>query len=161
MKITIEPGFDAKEEIRTLFLEYTDMLCQKDPKMAGYLGQQNYEEELRHLEDKYGPPRGRLYLARVDGEAAGCVAMHPLGEDRCELKRLYVRPQFRGHKLGRLLSEKVIEAAREEGYPCLLLDSLDFLKTAIALYRELGFYESEPHLYSPMDCSVFMRLDLK
>lgn len=161
MTVTVESGFGAEEDIRTLFLEYTDMLCSRAPDMAGYLGQQNYEEELRHLEDKYGPPRGRLYLARVNGEAAGCVAMHPLGEDRCELKRLYVRPQFRGHKLGRLLTEAVIEAAREEGCSCLLLDSLDFLETAIALYRELGFYESEPHLYSPMDCSVFMRLDLK
>ena len=160
MTVTIEPGFGAKEEIRALFQEYTDMLCAADPGMAGYLGQQNYDEEIRHLEKKYGPPKGRLYLARVDGKPAGCVALHPLEGDTCELKRLYVRPQYRGHKLGRLLVDKIIADARAEGYPCLLLDTLDFLTTAIALYREAGFYVSEPHLYSPMDCSVFMRLDL-
>ena len=160
MTVTIEPGFGAREEIRALFVEYTDMLCRADPKMAGYLGQQNYDEELRHLEKKYGPPKGRLYLLRVDGQAAGCVALHPLEDGTCELKRLYVRPEFRGHKLGRLLVERIIEDARAEGYPCLLLDTLDFLTSAIALYREVGFEVSEPHLYSPMDCSVFMRLDL-
>ena len=161
MNITIEPGFEAKEEIRALFEEYTAMLCTEEPGMAGYLGQQNYDEEIRHLEKKYGPPKGRLYLARVDGKAAGCVALHPMEGDRCELKRLYVRPEFRGHKLGRLLVDRIIEDARAEGYPCLLLDTLDFLKTAIALYKEVGFYVSEPHLYSPLEATVFMRLDLK
>lgn len=161
MNVTIEPGFEAKEEIRTLFEEYTAMLCRENPAVAGYLGQQNYDDEVRHLEKKYGPPKGRLYLLRVDGQPAGCVALHPLEGDTCELKRLYVRPQFRGHKLGRLLVERIIEDARAEGYPCLLLDTLDFLTTAIALYREAGFYVSEPHLYSPLDCSVFMRKDLQ
>ena len=89
-------GLDYPREIGGLFREYTDMLVAGDPKFGYYLELQNYDEELRHLEGKYGPPRGALILAVEKGEAAGCIALKEMDAARCELKRLYVRPAFRG-----------------------------------------------------------------
>ena len=108
--IELVNGLEHREEIRALFTEYTDMLVETDPTFARYLVLQSYDDELQHLEVKYGPPRGRLWLALVDGEAAGCIALHPLDDERCELKRLYVKPRFRCRGLGRLLMETMIDA---------------------------------------------------
>ncbi len=95
MKIVLEPGYDHREELGALFAEYTQMLLEKKPDFGGYLEQQGYDTELDHLRDKYGPPDGCLYLATVDGQAAGCMALRKISDKEAELKRLYVRPQFR------------------------------------------------------------------
>lgn len=160
MNVRIIPAYEHAEEIRRLFEEYIDMLLENTPSFKEYLELQNYEEEIAHLEAKYGMPEGRLYLLCVDGEPAGCIALRKMDARFCEMKRLYVRPAFRGRKLGRLLVEKIIAEAKEIGYSQMLLDTLPFLQSAIALYRNIGFYEIKRYNDSPMEESVYMKLDL-
>lgn len=160
MKLELRLGYDQPETVRALFQEYTDMLHRGDPTIARYLEQQHYQEELICLEEKYGLPDGRLYLALLDDQPAGCAALRPMDQGGCELKRLYVRPQFRGCGLGRKLADQIIADAREIGYSHMLLDTLSFLKDAITLYPKLGFYEIARYNDSPMENAVYMRLDL-
>lgn len=96
MNLTITPAYDVPQEIGELFAEYTGMLLENAPDFRQYLELQNYDDELLHLEAKYGLLDGRLYLARWDGAAAGCIGLRRLDSMRCEMKRLYVRPAFRG-----------------------------------------------------------------
>ena len=161
MDIEIIPGYERPEEIGALFDEYTAMLVENDPSFAAYLAQQRYDDELRHLEAKYGAPAGRLYLARCGGESAGCIALRRIDGSRCELKRLYVRPAFRGRGLGRALTERLIDDARGIGYREMLLDTLPFLREAIALYRSLGFEEIPIYNDSPMTDAIYLHLKLK
>lgn len=107
MDIKIIPAYDYSQEIRELFSEYTQMLISGDPAFKEYLEIQNYDAELEHLEDKYGMPDGCLYLALCDGKPAGCIGLKKLDKDNCEMKRLYVRPEFRGRKIGDLLIQKI------------------------------------------------------
>ena len=160
MDVTLHPAYDSQEEILRLFTEYTDMLLAEAPAFRVYLDLQNYGEELRHPERKYGPPEGRLYLARCGGAPAGCIALRKLDETSCEMKRLYVRPTFRGHRIGSLLIRQVINDAREIGYRSMLLDTLPFLESAIRLYRQFGFYDIPCYNDSPMEQTLFLRLDL-
>lgn len=160
MNTEIIPAYRHKEEIRALFSEYTSMLTANDPFMQGYLAIQNYEEELSHLEEKYGPPSGRLYLACCGREAAGCIGLKKIDDQNCEMKRFYVRPQFRGRKLGVQLMQKIIMDAREIGYSHMLLDTLPFLEDAIRMYKKSGFYTIDRYNDSPVSTSIYMRLDL-
>jgi GNAT superfamily N-acetyltransferase len=150
-------GLDHPEEIGELFREYTDMLVEGDPKFADYLALQDYDEELRHLGNKYGPPRGKLILAREDGKPAGCIALKEMDAERCELKRLYVRPAYRGQGLSRVLMDRILADARAIGYKVMLLDTLPFLQTALRLYRAYGFEEIDRYNDSPMDTSIYLR----
>ena len=153
-------AYDRPADIGTLFSEYTRMLVTEDPAFAAYLELQNYDEELRHLEGKYGLPDGRLYLALVDGTPAGCIALRKLDKERCELKRLYVRPAFRGRGLARLLTEQILRDARAIGYRKILLDTLPCLESAIRLYRSLGFTDAPRYNDSPLDTTLFLQRDL-
>ena len=160
MELTITPAFDAPEIVRELFEEYTKMLVDGDPAFRDYLSIQNYDREILHLEEKYGPPRGRLYLARWGGETAGCIALRPLDESRCEMKRLYVRPAFRNRGIARKLVDTVLADARSIGYHEMLLDTLPFLTEAIAMYEGLGFVRTECYNDSPLDTTIYMKLTL-
>ena len=160
MDVSFVSGLEHPREIAALFDEYTAMLVAGDASFAAYLALQRYDDELLHLERKYGGPGGRLLLALCGGEAAGCIALHPLDATRCELKRLYVRPAFRGRGLGRLLSERIIADAREIGSREMLLDTLPFLTEAVALYRSLGFEEIPQYNDSPMTEAIYLRLEL-
>jgi len=165
MNLKIVPAFEYREEIKDLFTEYTHMLVEGDPAFQGYLDQQNYNEEVQNLKMKYDYPAGRLYIVLDEAESGeirtiGCIGLKPFDEGRCELKRLYVRPEYRGQKLGEMLVSKIVEDAREIGYRTILLDTLPFLQTAKALYERMGFIESEKHNDSPMDTSIFMKMDL-
>ena len=153
-------GLEHPAEIGGLFREYTDMLVENDPKFGYYLELQDYDEELRHLEGKYAPPRGALILAVEKDEAAGCIALKEIDAARCELKRLYVRPAFRGRGLGRTLTDMIIARAREAGYREMLLDTLPFLQSAQRIYRAAGFREIEKYNDSPMDDATYMKLEL-
>lgn len=158
--IEIIPAYGFPKEIGELFSEYTRMLVEGDVAFEKYLAIQNYDEELAHLEVKYGLPDGRLYLARYDGKTSGCIGLRKLDKHRCEMKRLYVKPEFQGKAIGRRLVEQVIFDAKAIGYSCMLLDTLPFLQSALYLYRQYGFYEVESYNDSPMDTSIYMRLDL-
>lgn len=153
-------AYDRPREVAALFAEYTAMLIRGDEEMRGYLAQQNYDEEVLHLAEKYGPPGGRLYLALEDGQAVGCIALHRLDERRCELKRLYVLPACRGRGIARRLAGQVVADARTIGYEAMYLDTLPFLREAMALYRSMGFVEIEKYNDSPMTHSHFFRLAL-
>lgn len=189
MAVKLVPAYQSPREVRQLFSEYTKMLIQGDPAFQEYLALQNYEDELEHLEKKYGLPEGRLYLCYAlpeDGELfekhgncgidegaglaatgknnpeslAGCIGLKKLDEANCEMKRLYVRPSFRGRGIGDILIRQIIKDAKEIGYRHMLLDTLPFLQSAIHLYKKYGFYEIERYNDSPVPASVYMRLDL-
>ena len=160
MRLELIPGYDRPAELLSLFTEYTRMLVSHDPSFQRYLDIQHYANEIRDLEAKYGRPEGRLYLALWEGEAAGCIALRKLDEQRCEMKRLYVRPAFRGHRIGDALVDRVIQDAKAIGYRHMLLDTLPFLESAIHMYRKRGFYEIPCYNDSPMDNSIYLALDL-
>ena len=161
MNLELKLAYDEKDEIKKLFTEYTNMLIETNPQMAIYLEIQNYDDELLHLEKKYGIPDGRLYIAYIDEKPAGCVALRKLDDTKCELKRLFVRPEFRGQNLGHILIKQIIDDAKSIGYESLFLDTLPFLKIAIHLYKSFGFKETEPYNNSPVDTTIFMKLKLK
>jgi GNAT superfamily N-acetyltransferase len=121
---------------------------------------QGFERELASLPGAYARPRGRLLLARVAGEPAGCVALRPLGERDAELKRLYVRSHARGMGLGRMLAECAIDEARALGYATVKLDTLPAMREAQHLYSQLGFVEAAPYNDNPVEGVRFMSLDL-
>nr|WP_222622359.1 GNAT family N-acetyltransferase [Ramlibacter albus] len=125
---------------------------------------QQFDQELAGLPGDYAAPRGALLLAYVDGEVAGCVALRPIDSvdyaNAAEMKRLYVRKAFRGFGLGRQLAERALDAARAAGYDCVLLDTLDDMEAARALYEELGFEEIPPYYHNPIAGAHYLKADL-
>jgi len=140
-------------EVRRLFRDYADGLDID-------LSFQDFETELRELPGRYAPPRGRLLLAWRGTQPLGCVALRPLPGKDCEMKRLYVRAQARGERLGRRLAERICREAREAGYARICLDTLPTMQSAQALYRALGFRPIEPYGYNPVPGALFLALDL-
>ena len=126
---------------------------------------QGFKDELAELPGDYAEPRGALLLALVDGEIAGCCALRPLDDvdygNASEMKRLYVRKAFRGFGLGRQLAEAVLETARRLGYACVLLDTLNDMEAARALYEELGFQEIPPYYHNPIAGAHYLKVDLQ
>ena len=152
--ITLAKSAEQLEASRTLFREYAAQL-------GVDLGFQGFEDELAALPGDYGAPRGALLLASVDGELAGCCALRPLDDAHypgaAEMKRLYVRKAFRGFGLGRQLAEAIMDCARVAGYDCILLDTLDDMESARALYAELGFEEIPPYYHNPIAGAHYLK----
>jgi putative acetyltransferase len=125
---------------------------------------QDFEGEIAHLPGDYAAPRGALLVAKVDGEIAGCCALRPLDSsdyvNAAEMKRLYVRPAFRGLGLGLQLAEAILDEARIEGYDSVLLDTLDDMEIARAMYEELGFKEIPPYYHNPLAGAHYLKVDL-
>jgi ribosomal protein S18 acetylase RimI-like enzyme len=146
--------FPAETEIvRGLFFAYAASL--------GFgLGFQNFSEELDGLPGRYAPPEGRLFLGLVQGEPAGCVALRKLDDSACEMKRMYVRPEFRGFGLGRLLADRIITAGRDAGYRVMRLDTIRTMEAAIRLYRALGFRSTPAYCVNPIEGAEYMELTL-
>jgi ribosomal protein S18 acetylase RimI-like enzyme len=145
------------EAVREIFREYAAGL-------GVDLCFQGFEQELADLPGAYQAPRGALLLALVDGAVAGCCALRPLEGDAYadagEMKRLFVRSAFRGFGLGRQLAEAVLDAARAAGYACVLLDTLDDMEAARALYEDLGFEPVEPYYHNPIPGAHYLKADL-
>lgn len=154
MDIDIRPvSENLLDEVRNIFREYqsnidTD-LCFQD-----------FESELKNLPGKYSEPDGRLYLAFSDDKIVGCIALRPINNDKCEMKRLYVRPQFRKMGIGKILVEKIIAEAKKVGYQKMVLDTLEKMNSAINLYKTFGFEDYRPYCFNPEKDAVFMKLDL-
>lgn len=145
------------EAVRTIFREYADTL-------GVDLCFQDFETELAGLPGDYGAPRGALLLAQVEGAIAGCCALRPLDTadypNASEMKRLYVRKAFRGFGLGRELAEAMLDRARQAGYACVLLDTLDDMESARALYTDLGFGEIPPYYHNPIAGAHYLKVDI-
>ena len=154
--LKVRPAVTAQDiaDVRQLFVEYGQSL--------GFsLAFQSFDQEFAALPGKYASPRGRLFLAEVDGKAAGCIALRPLETGVCEMKRLFIRPEFRGLKLGRQLVEVLIAEAKEIGYHAMRLDTIDGkMQAAIELYRSVGFQEITPYAANPVEGARFMQLEL-
>ena len=145
------------DAVRTLFAEYAQSLSID-------LCFQNFAAELHNLPGDYAAPRGGLLLALVDGAVAGCCALRPLDTadypNAAEMKRLYVRKAFRGFGLGRQLTEGILDVARQAGYACVLLDTLDEMESARALYADLGFEEIPPYYHNPIAGSHYLKVNI-
>lgn len=151
---TVQENDPRLPEIRALFREYNDFL--------GFdLCFQGFEEELAALPGKYAAPSGRLYLALWNGEVAGCGAFYRFADGICEFKRLYVRPEFKGHGIGRAIMEQAIQDATLAGYHVMRLDSLRRLEEAGKLYITLGFREIAPYNHNPFDDVYYMERALQ
>jgi GNAT superfamily N-acetyltransferase len=159
--ITIFP-VEAETDIdlvRGLFEEYlATWFGHKGPMHDNEL--EAFREQIRHLPGCFGPPEGNLLLGKYGDEAAGCVALRRSGDCVCEMKRLYVRPAFRGLKIGRGLSEAIIEDAKIKGYSAMRIQTISPLEAANGLYGSLGFVEIAPYEYCPRDDAVFLELKL-
>ena len=154
--VTIRPAeFPGEiEVVRALFLEYAESL--------GFdLCFQNFSEELDGLPGAYAAPKGGLLLAFVREKPAGCFAFRKHADGVCEMKRLYVRPAFRGLAIGRLLACDVIRASREAGYQAMRLDTIGTMKAALSLYRSLGFQKIAPYYSNPIAGAEYMELALQ
>jgi carbonic anhydrase len=145
----------ALEQVRQFFRNY-----------AGWLGVdlcfQNFDQEMASLPGAYAAPQGRLFFAEVGGQPAGCVGVRPVPgtEGHCELKRLYVEPDMRGHGVGHALALAAIRAAKAIGYRRMLLDTLPAMRIAVKIYRELGFVEAPAYYQTPIEGTQFLALDL-
>lgn len=144
---------DDIAEARRIFCEYADRL-------GVDLCFQGFEQELASLPGDYVPPTGRLLLAFTGERVAGCIALRRISAEVCEMKRLYVRPEFRGTGLGRHLAVEIMRQAREIGYRQMRLDTLPVMQEAIALYRSLNFREIGPYRLNPVEGALFMEADL-
>lgn len=158
--IELLPALGAADlaAVRELFREYAEQL-------GVDLDFQGFEAELAALPGDYDAPRGTLLLARVGGEAAGCCALRPIDDvdyaNAAEMKRLYVRKAFRGFGLGRQLAEAILAAAVALGYDCVLLDTLDEMESARALYEDLGFESIPPYYHNPLPGAHYLKVDLR
>ncbi len=148
----LDPG--SLEVARALFREYASRL--------GFsLEFQGFDSELARLPGEYAPPSGALFLARVGREPAGCVAVRDLGDRACEMKRLYVRPGYRGQGVGRRLAERAIREGRRLGYLRIRLDTVSGMTEALALYRGLGFREIPAYRFNPRSDAAYFELELR
>lgn len=152
---TLHPAESAADldAVRALFKEYAASLDFE-------LCFQDFQDELDALPGPYAPPEGAILLAEVDGQIAGCVAVKPLEDSVCEMKRLYVRPEYRNQGLGRMLAQAIVERAREVGYNRMRLDTVESMQAARTVYRSLGFEERDAYYDNPLPDVVYMEREL-
>jgi GNAT superfamily N-acetyltransferase len=149
----IKSAYDELENVKILFQEYMEMLNEN-------LCFQNYQYEFDNLLSVYGEPDGRLYVVYLEGKLAGCVALKKISDDICELKRLFVRDEYRKFGLGSILMQKIIDDARATGYKKMYLDTLQRLTAALNLYKKFGFEEIEAYYENPLENVIYMQLIL-
>ena len=150
--VFVDSGEDLVH-IKELFIEYAKSL-------GVDLSFQGFEEELKSLPGKYSEPEGSIVLALVGEKPAGCAALRRITEQICEMKRLYVRDEFRGVGLGRELADRIIERAKELDYKYIRLDTLPTMERAQDMYRDMGFYEIEPYIFNPVEGTKYLEKKL-
>jgi putative acetyltransferase len=151
VELSIHPN--RIDEARSLIQEYASSI-------GVSLCFQNFDQEMATLPGEYSPPSGALLLAENEGKPVGCVAIKKISEEVCEIKRLYVRPESRGKGIGKLLTESIIEKARNIGYTKVRLDTLPSMKEAISMYLGMGFKPIEAYRYNPVDGALYLELAL-
>ena len=149
----IVDGKDYLSEVKTLITEYSNQLGRD-------LSFQNIDEELKNPEHKYTTPQGEILVVVDHDKVLGMVAYHRHSAVRCEMKRLYVRPDARGMHLGNTLVAEILSHAKNAGYKEMVLDTIEPLKAAISLYKKHGFEECEAYYHNPMDDVIYMRKQL-
>ena len=149
----IVDGLDYIEEVKELIIEYINSLNRD-------LSFQNINSELNSLKTKYSYPNGRIITAIVGDKVVGCVAFYKHSSKRCEMKRLYVKKEYRYLKIGNTLVENIISLAKKDGYREMVLDTIKPLTSAINLYKKFGFQEIKPYYSNPMPDVIYMKLDL-
>ena len=149
----IVDGLDYIEEVKELIIEYINSLNRD-------LSFQNINSELNSLKTKYSYPNGRIITDIVDDKVVGCVAFYKHSSKRCEMKRLYVKKEYRNLKIGKTLVENIISLAKKDGYREMVLDTIKPLTSAINLYKKFGFQEIKPYYSNPMPDVIYMKLDL-
>jgi putative acetyltransferase len=154
VKITEANTKEFVERAKELIREYAQSL-EFDLKF------QDFDKEMENFPGQYAPPMGCLYIAMDENQPIGCVALRDLGQGICEMKRLYVKPLFRGQKVGKLLAEIVIKAAKNMGYDYMRLDTVPSMKQANRLYNALGFKRTVPYRFNPIEGATFFELNLK
>ena len=154
MEYKICPANDCLDEVKKLIIAYSNELNRD-------LSFQNFDKELSNLKEKYTYPNGKVICCKTeDNEVIGCVAFTKHSDVRCELKRLYVLPEYRKFGIGKKLLESIIEEARKDNYKEIVLDTIKPLKSAIKLYEKYGFKEIPSYYNNPMDDVIYMKLDL-
>ena len=153
IQITTAQFPEQLEAVRAIFREYAESL-------GIDLSFQNFESELAGLPGKFATPRGRVLLAHNGEGLVGCVAMRPLDDTTCEMKRLYVRPAGRGRQVGRQLAMRICDSARDAGYHRICLDSLPTMRAALELYASLGFERIPAYVFNPIAGTVFLERNL-
>ncbi|WDV44651.1 GNAT family N-acetyltransferase [Clostridiaceae bacterium M8S5] len=153
MRIIRVTNITELQQIKELFIEYEKSLDIN-------LKFQNFKEELEVLSKKYGEPDGTMLLALYNNEVSGCVAIRKIDNQICELKRLYVKQEFRGKKIGIALISEAIKRARKIGYKSMKLDTLKRMKSAVKLYKRFGFKETESYLYNPIKDALYFEIEL-
>jgi ribosomal protein S18 acetylase RimI-like enzyme len=146
----IKDGSQYLEDVKILIIDYINTL-QRD------LSFQNLDAELANLKTKYTPPYGKVLVAVVDEKVVGCVAYHRHNNKRCEMKRLYVMPAYRGLRIGQKLVEEIMEIAKQDGYTEMVLDTIEPLYCAISLYKKCGFKERKAYYDNPMEDVIYMQ----
>jgi len=154
LELKIAQTTDEIKLIKELFLEYAAWLDFP-------LCFQGFDEELATLPGKYTLPSGRLYLAYWNGKLAGCIGLRKIEGDTCEMKRLYIKPDFRGFGIGKMLVKKIIEEAKQEKYARMRLDTIrEKMEKAVKIYEDHGFIEIEAYYNNPDPNTLYMELDL-
>lgn len=146
----IKDGSPYLEDVKILIIDYINTL-QRD------LSFQNLDAELADLKTKYIPPYGKVLVAVADEKVVGCVAYHRYNNKRCEMKRLYVMPAYRGLRIGQKLVEEIMEIAKQDGYTEMVLDTIEPLYCAISLYKKCGFKERKAYYDNPMEDVIYMQ----
>lgn len=184
--IKIISANDRPGDVLVLMQEYIHWMIQNDEKIREVLANQNVDDEIADMNSKYSPPDGRLYLALLDDEPVGCIALTNIsGQIRaddhlseefnhilnaqtknpdlfvCECKRLFVKPSARGHAIGKMLMDLLLSEAKEIGYSYIRLDSFPFMSSAVRMYEEYGFYPIGNYCGNPSENAIFRELDLK
>ena len=160
MEFEFKCAFDHKEDMAQLYREYNELLLEADPTFEECLAMQNYDHEIEELEQKFAPPLNTLVIVYHKDTASACAGIKYFAPDICELKRMYVRPEFRGRGLGKLLCRMMMDYAREAGYSHMYLDTMPALDSAVKMYKAMGFREIEKYYPNPVENVIYMAYEL-